>query len=373
MKKRSKFVSFIIGAFRFVLVFTLILSIFASTLSVFLSNTLLNKQFYKTQLTSDTYINEIYEYTKKAVKSSLLYLGLPYDEIIKAVTIDSVRELSDEYCEAMYESLISGNKMDSIVYSSDNICKILEEYFIKEDYDITEEETRLIADNIAETISANIVVIRDSYGSVNIFKPLSKYIFANKISTALAKYSVWIIVLCAVLTILSLVLSASSFKAGLYNVANAYWLAGCVMFIPVSFLKNHDIFSKLAISKSPLKSFVDIIGAPIIDKLLSITKVVFIIACIILSISIAVYIVSLILKYKKKNEKTDDGAEVDDKADEEANAKAEDKTVDEVNTESDDNRNNVYPDKVEKSNEPSKANIADIVNSIYNDESKTKE
>lgn len=361
MKKRNKFVSFIIGAFRFVLVCTLILSIFASTLSVFLSSTLLNKQFYKTQLTSDTYIDEIYEYTKKAVKSSLLYLGLPYDEIIKAVTRDSVKELSDEYCEAMYESLISGNSMGNVSFSSDNIFKLLDEYFIKENYDITEDETKLIADNIAETISANIAVIRDSYGSINIFKPLSKYIFANKICTAFAKYSVWIIALCAVLTILSLLLSASSFKARLYNVANAYWLAGCVMFIPVYFLKDHDIFLKLAISKSPLKSFVDIIGKPIIDKLLSITKVVFIIACILLSISIVVYIVSLILKYKKKNEEPTDRAEVDDK------------TEPEINAEADDDRNDVCQDKVEKPKELNSESIADTVNSIFNDKSKTEE
>lgn len=324
MKKRSKFVLFVIGSFRFVLVFSLILSIFASTLSVFLNNTLLKKQFYKTQLTSDTYINEIYEYVKKAIKSASLYYGLPYDEIIEVVTRDSVRELSDKYSEAMYESLISGREMDSIPYPPDNINKVLEEYFIKENYDVTEETTKLIADDIAETISANIVVIRDSYGSINIFKPFSKYIFANKISTALAKHSVWIIILCAVLTVLSLVLSASSFKARLYNVTNAYWLAGCVMFIPILFFKNHDILSRLAISKSPVKSFIDIVGAPIIDKLFSITRVVFIISCIILSISIVVYIVSFILKYKNMSKESTDRAEGNDKIDPEANEKPDD-------------------------------------------------
>ncbi|MGN0517596.1 MAG: hypothetical protein ACI4II_02600 [Acutalibacteraceae bacterium] len=361
MKKRSKFVSFVIGLFRFVLICTLVLSIFASTISVFLNNTLLNKQFYKTQLTSDTYIDEIYEYTKKAVKTSLLYLGLPYDEIIKAVTRDSVKELSDEYCEAMYESLTSGKSMRSVSFSSDNIFKLLDEYFIKENYDITEDETKLIADNIAETISANIVVIKDSYGSVNLFRPLSKYIFANKIITAFAKYSVWIVILCAVLTVLSLLLSASSFKTRLYNVANAYWLAGCVMFIPVVFFKNHDIFSKLAISKSPLKSFVDIIGTPIIDKLFSITRVVFIISCIILAISMAVYIVSLILKHKNKSKESTDVAEDNDKIDPE------------INEEPNDNSNNDCSDKVEKSKELNSENIADTINSIFDDKSKTEE
>ena len=135
MKKRSKFVSFVFGLFRFVLVCMLILSIFASVISVFFNHTLLNKQFYKTQLTSDIYINEIYEYVKKSVKSSSLYYGLPYDEIIEVVTKDSVRALSDKYCDAMYESLTSGSKMAPVVYSSDSIYKVLDDYFVRENFE----------------------------------------------------------------------------------------------------------------------------------------------------------------------------------------------------------------------------------------------
>lgn len=326
MKKRNKFLAFVIGLFRFILIAALLCSLFATTASVYLKQVLFDKQFYRDQLTDDTYINEIYGFISKDVKSSSLYYGLPYDDLMAVITVDSVKELSASYSDAMYESLTTGEEMAQTEYSSAAINGVLKEYFVKENYDVTDDTVKLIADDLAATISASVVVLKGSYGNVQIFKPLSKYVFTNKILVFCSNISGWMIAACSVLTLLTLFLSAS-FKAGLYNVANVYWLAGCIMFIPIYFLKNHDIISKIAISESPMKSFVGILGNPAIEKLLNITQIVFIIACVILAIAIAVYIISLILKYKNKgNGEEPDGSEVSVKATDEAadNIKPED-------------------------------------------------
>lgn len=323
MKKRNKLLAFIIGLFRFILIAALLCSLFASTASVYLKQVLFDRQFYKNQLTDDTYIGELYEFVSKDVKSSSLYYGLPYDDLMAVITVDSVKELSAKYSDAMYESLTTGEEMAEVAYSSAEINDVLKSYFVKENYDVADDTVKLIADDLAATISASVVVLKGAYGNIQIFEPLSKYVFANDILVCFSNISGLLIAACAVFTLLTLLLSAS-FKTGLYNVANVYWLAGCIMFIPIYFLKDHDIISKIAISESPIKSFVGILGNPAIEKLLNVTQVVFTIACVILAIAIAVYIISLILKYKNKRNGEEAESELSEKADaDEAANKAE--------------------------------------------------
>lgn len=340
MKKRNKFAAFIIGLLRVILALILLCSLFGATASVFLSGTLFNRQFYKTQLTNDEYISELHGYIGKEVKSSSLYYGLPYDELMTVITADSVKDISAKYADAMYDSLTTGEKMAEVSYPADEINSVLTNYFTKEKYDVDNKTVQLIADDLAATVSANIVVIKGSYGSVEIFKPLSKYLFANKVAVACANATVWSVAACCVLTVLSFIFGGASLKTGLYNVANVYWLAGCIMFIPISFLKNHDIFSKIALSDSPMKAFVGILGNPAIDKLLSVTRVVFIIACVILAVAISVYVITVILRYKNKKNATEDNAEptenkTEDKTEEPEVIKSEEITTEENTTQAD--------------------------------------
>ncbi len=355
MKKRNKAAAFFIGVCRFILVVVMAASLFAATVSVFLNNTLFNENYYKQQLTSDEYISEINGYIGKAIKSSCLYYGLPYDEIVAVITDESVKEISGNYAEALYKSLKNGTQLAEINYPSENIKKVLEDFFEKENADIDDETVQLIADDLAGTVSANIVAIKDSYGSINLFKPVSKYVFSNKYVQMTAQYWMLITALCVFLTVLTLSVGASTMRKRLYTTANVYWLAGCIMFIPVLVFNNHDIFSKIALNNSPVKSFIDSIGKPMLHNLLRITTVVFVIACVLLVLAVIAFISAMVKRHKEKKEaeKDADNDDISESEDEEA-----------------DDNEAIKPEEDDASIDVTEEDIDDIVNEIYKSSAK---
>lgn len=357
MKKRNKAAAFFIGVCRFILVVVMAASLFAATVSVFLNNTLLNENYYKQQLTSDEYIREINGYIGKAIKSSCLYYGLPYDDIVAVITDESVKEVSGEYAEALYKSLKNGTTLAEVSYPSENIKKVLDSFFEKEKADIDNDTVQLIADDLAGTVSANIVAVKDSYGSINLFKPISKYIFSNKYVQLMAMYWSWMTALCVFLTVLTLVLGASTMRKRLYTTANVYWLAGCIMFIPVLVFNNHDIFSKIALDDSPVKSFIDSIGKPMLHNLLKITTVVFVIACVLLVLAIIAFITAMVKRHREKKEAQRESADSDTDGD--------------GDTEDDGEKEDSMPDKDDDATiAVSEKDIEDIVNEIYKNSNK---
>ncbi|MGN0518791.1 MAG: hypothetical protein ACI4II_08740, partial [Acutalibacteraceae bacterium] len=302
MKKHPTLTSIIIAFFRTALLLVLLVLIIISTASVFLRNSIFSKELFIQQITSDQYISEVTEFIDRTIKQKCMAYKLPYDEFRPIITDIRIRNIAERYANNLYESLIHGTPMEDIDYPSDDIFKYLKDYLQNKRIMASDDDIKFFAEDIAHDITVNIVAINESYGGVNLIKPLSKYIFNNGFLRTIAEYSDLLVVACAFLTIITWILCSADFKSGLFNVASIYWLAGLFMFVPVMYFQNHNVLNGVSIGDTPVKSLINVLAPPIIDSLTTATMTVFITASVIMLYTIGVYIGSFIVKRKKVNE-----------------------------------------------------------------------
>ena len=302
MKKHPTLTSIIIGFFRTALLLVLLVLIIISTASVFLRNSIFSKELFIQQITSDQYISEVTEYIDRTIKQKCMAYKLPYDEFRPIITDIKIQDLTQMYANNLYESLINGTPMQDIQYPSDDIFKYLKTYLQNKRIMISDDEVKLFTEDIAHDITVNIVAINESYGNVNLIKPLSKYIFNNKILYTIAEYSDLLVIFCGFFTIITWILCSTDFKSGLLNVSSIYWLAGLLLFVPVIYFKNHNVLSGVKIGDTPVKSLINVISPPIIESLTVATMTTFITASVIMLYTILVYIVAYFVNRKKVRE-----------------------------------------------------------------------
>ena len=236
----------------------------AAALSAICKFMLFNREFYVAALTSDKYVDEIYEQIKTDVKYQSAVYVLPESVPMKSITKSEVREDCAKYARRIFDCFKNNSsEVLSVAPDTEKMLSDIEEYLASDKSSALNSETaRTVAVPMYSEIYSNCI---NAVSFGNVTKLVNK-LFSNR-AVGLLNSGFYLFSALYVLCIVAkFFLSSGETLKRFWTIFSTGFVSAAFVFAPLAAIKQYDLPSRLALGYSPAKSFVDCVMYSIVDK-----------------------------------------------------------------------------------------------------------
>ena len=299
-----------------VLNFALSVLIFALAFVMILSGFVMFKVADIDELTekviTDEYTDAMYSDVKKAIMNDCDVLIISSDTVLEHVEKEELVRISKEVFKGDMNRLIYGKETEYAEFKNPALKKA-----IRAELREFARNNNLYGEDLDESMNENYdFIIGDINNAIHYLKPES----FSKLSLS-GKLPGWNFYVGGGFVLLAIVyVSASLFKIyyngrkkaakSVYNILLLSWLASAICFFPALIVKVQDLNSKLAITYSGLRFYLQNIIKALIDPFFTMTLVLFCILTLALIISVVFAIRSVYRRRKEEESENRDADEI---------------------------------------------------------------
>lgn len=273
---------------RFLLSFLLVLSVAATLLSCVLRYVLFDRTAYTKAANSPALVDSVHTTLLNRLESECLFYDLPFETLKTAVSKDVVETLVTAQTSAVYDALFDGEPLPKVQWDNTVLTRTIQSFF-----DTLPEQDRPTND-AAQTIAADLInsmspMLRIGLGDKllaqghNIIKKLLPF-------QSFAAITVWLALLSAVLAVGLWLVTPKSTPQRLQTVFGMVFFGSSVVAVPLWLLRWYDLPSRLVLSESALKQYVNGVLYQIVDYSVTVTSVVFAVSALVLIIAVVLRI-----------------------------------------------------------------------------------
>jgi len=255
---------------------------------------------------TDEYVAALRGDVQENMKALCVNLEVEQETVMKFVSDDELKRISDANFRAAFESLMTGvpleyERFDNVSLKSE-IYKELEAFANEVgivDEDIT-EASEITYEYVIDDINATLTYFtQDNMNSVAFVSQIPGLDFIT--TTAFFVFLAVLVVLCVVKFLIMgkrRVLSCS------YNVSFMLWLASACWLAPIAVIKLHNIAMNVAIAHSGFRLYLQGLINVVIDGVFNVSLCAFVISAVLLVASIVTILLYSVRSYKKTSDTT---------------------------------------------------------------------
>ncbi|MHB1151186.1 MAG: hypothetical protein ACYCWE_01885 [Eubacteriales bacterium] len=285
--------------YRFILSACLIASLLALFFCGAAELTVLNRGFYTSVMTGDSYIANTQAQIESEIKTVCKIYSFPYDAIEPATSTEILKALSAEYASGLFDTLFTGSEPSVVAYPADVFYKRIAVYavvLLEDNIFASETSQQYLAEFFCEKADFAL----NSFTQKNITEPIynimsREFIIKLTLPEIMGKLTLPLAEVSLLLSVLLLIGRRNSFKSRLYGTSGVIWCSAALVFIPCLLLLRYNLPERLPIAASPLKNFVSAFLTSFIGFVYNISAYSFAAATMLLVIA------AILLAIKKKN------------------------------------------------------------------------
>ena len=277
---------------RFLLSLLLVLSVAATLLSCVLRYALLDRTAYAKAAHSPSLVDSVHTALLNRLESECLFYDLPFETLKAAVSKDVVETLATSQTSVIYDALFHGAPLPKVEWDGAALTRTIQSFFdtLPEQDQPTEDAAKVIADDLINSMSPILSVgLSDKLlmQGHNIIKKLS-------LLQSFAAITVWLALLSAVLAVGLWLITPKSTPQRLQTVFGMTFFGSALVAVPFWLLWWYDLPSRLVLSESALKQFVNGVLYRIVDYSVTVTSIVFAVSAVLL-------FTAVVLRVRKMN------------------------------------------------------------------------
>lgn len=277
---------------RFLLSLLLVLSVAATLLSCVLRYALLDRTAYTKAAHSPALVNSVHTVLLNRLESECLFYDLPFETLKTAVSKETAKTLVTAQTLAMYDALFNGAPLPKVEWDGAALTRTIQSFF-----DTLPEQDRPTND-AAQTIAADLInsmspmlriglsdkLLAQGHSSIKKLLPLQSF----------ATITVWLALLSVVLAVGLWLVTPKSTPQRLQTVFGMVFFGSSVVAVPFWLLRWYDLPSRLVLSESALKQYVNSVLYRIVNYSVTVTSVVFAVSAVLL-------FTAVVLRVRKMN------------------------------------------------------------------------
>lgn len=277
---------------RFLLSLLLVLSVAATLLSCVLRYALLDRTAYTKAAHSPALVNSVHTVLLNRLESECLFYDLPFETLKTAVSKETAKTLVTAQTLAMYDALFNGAPLPKVEWDGAALTRTIQSFF-----DTLPEQDRPTND-AAQTIAADLI---------NSMSPMLRIGLSDKLLAqghsiikkllplqSFATITVWLALLSVVLAVGLWLVTPKSTPQRLQTVFGMVFFGSSVVAVPFWLLRWYDLPSRLVLSESALKQYVNSVLYRIVNYSVTVTSVVFAVSAVLL-------FTAVVLRVRKMN------------------------------------------------------------------------
>ena len=277
---------------RFLLSLLLVLSVAATLLSCVLRYVLLDRTAYTKAAHSPALVNSVHTVLLNRLESECLFYDLPFETLKTAVSKETAKTLVTAQTLAMYDALFNGAPLPKVEWDGAALTRTIQSFF-----DTLPEQDRPTND-AAQTIAADLI---------NSMSPMLRIGLSDKLLAqghsiikkllplqSFATITVWLALLSVVLAVGLWLVTPKSTPQRLQTVFGMVFFGLSVVAVPFWLLRWYDLPSRLVLSESALKQYVNSVLYRIVNYSVTVTSVVFAVSAVLL-------FTAVVLRVRKMN------------------------------------------------------------------------